>query len=156
MIKVVEFLKICDKNQNNVFIQLQKRNANEINRSREILKIVIKTIVICGNQGLALRGGHDSGSLDLDTPLHNDGNLRILLRYRIDCGDDLFLNHLKNCNKNVTYISNEIQNELISIICDHIQSQIFNRIKNKKFYTILADETTDVNRIELFSLCTDI
>jgi hypothetical protein len=84
-------------------------------------------------------------------PLHNDGNFRALLR--IHCGDDLFLNHITNCGKNSTYISATIQNELISIICNQIQTNIFNRIKKFKFFVILADETSDVSRVEQFSLC---
>jgi len=153
MVKVAEFLKIVDKKQNDVYIQLHKRNESEIKRNRDILKVIIKILILCGRQGLALRGGRDSGSLDLNLPLHNDGNFRALLRYRIDSGDDLFLNHIKNCGKNSTYISADIQNELISIICDQIQTTICNRIKKNKFFVILADETTDVGRVEQFSLC---
>lgn len=153
MIKAVEFFKIVDKKQNDVYVQLHKRNESEINRNRDILKVIIKTVILCGRQGLALRGGHDSGSLDLHLPIHNDGNFRALLRYRIDCGDDLFLNHIKSCGKNSTYLSADIQNELISIICDQIQIKICEKIKKTKFFVILADETTDVSRIEQFSLC---
>ncbi|KAF0707451.1 zinc finger MYM-type protein 1-like [Aphis craccivora] len=153
MVKVAEFLKIVDKKQNDVYIQLHKRNESEIKRNRDILKVIIKILILCGRQGLALRGGRDSGSLDLNLPLHNDGNFRALLRYRIDSGDDLFLNHIKNCGKNSTYISADIQNELISIICDQIHTTICNRIKKNKFFVILADETTDVGRVEQFSLC---
>jgi len=132
MVKVAEFLKIVDKKQNNVYIQLDKRNESEIKRNRDILKVIIKTIILCGRQGLVpLRGGHDLDSLDLNLPLHNDGNFRALLLYHIDSGDDLFLNHIKNCGKNSTYISTDIQNGLISIIYDQIQTTICNRIKKK-------------------------
>jgi len=65
MAKVTEFLKIVDKKQNDVYIQLHKRNESEIKRNRDILKVIIKTVILCGRQGLALRGGHDSRSLDL-------------------------------------------------------------------------------------------
>lgn len=153
MMKAIEFLKVFDQKQDDVFVQLHKRNDTEIRRNREILKIIIKTVELCGRQGIALRGGHDSGDLELDTPLQNDGNFRSLLRYRIQNDDDLFLNHIKNCGKNATYISADIQNEVISIMAEHIQQQICSRIKKAKYYTILADETTDISRIEQFSLC---
>ncbi|KAJ8915305.1 hypothetical protein NQ315_014813 [Exocentrus adspersus] len=152
-LKAIEFLKIFDQKQNDVFVQLHKRNESEIKRNREILKVVIKTVELCGRQGLALRGGHDSGNLELDTPVHNDGNFRSLLRYRIQNGDNLFLNHIQNCGKNATYISADIQNEIVSLIAKHIQQQICSRIKKASYYTILADETTDISRIEQFSLC---
>lgn len=77
MVKVAEFLKIVDKKQNDVYIQLHKRNESEIKRNRDILIVIIKTLILCGRQGLALRGGRNSGSLDLNLPLHNDGNFRV-------------------------------------------------------------------------------
>lgn len=151
--KAIEFLKICDQKQNDVFVQLHQRNENEIRRNRDIIKVVIQAIELCGRQGLALRGDHDSGDLQLDTPVQNDGNFRSLLRYGIQSGNNLFLNHIKNCGKNATYISPDIQNEIISVIGEYIQGQICSRIKRAKYYTILADETTDISRIEQFSLC---
>jgi len=147
MAKVTEFLK------NDIYIQLHKRNESEIKMNRDILKVITKTVILCGHQGLAVRDSHDSGTLDLNLPLHNDGNFRALLRYHIENGDDLFSNHIKSCGKNSTYISADIQNEVISIICDQIQTKTCNRIKTNTFFVILADETTDVIRVEQFSLC---
>lgn len=152
-LKAIEFLKVAEQNQNDVFVQLHKRNKKEIETNREILKAIIHTIELCGRQGLALRGDNDSGELELKTPINNDGNFRSLLRYRIQSGDDCFLNHIQNCGKNATYISPDIQNEVISVITTHIQNQICNKINKAKYFTILADETTDISRIEQFSLC---
>lgn len=87
--KAIEFLKINDQKQNDVFVQLHRRNEDKLKRNREIIKVVIQAIKLCGRQGL-VRGGHDSSNLELDTPIHNDGNFRSLLRYRIDSGDSLF------------------------------------------------------------------
>lgn len=117
------------------------------------LKTIIETIELCGHQGLALRGGQDSGELSLKTPVKNDGNFRSLLRYRIQSGDNLFLNHIQNCSKNASYISADVQNEVISIISEYIQHKICDKINEGKYFTILADETTDISRIEQFSLC---
>lgn len=83
---------------------MHKRNEKEIKNNREVLKTIIKTIEFCGRQGLALRGGHDFGVLSLNTPIKNVGNFRSLLRYRIESGDNLFLNHIQNCNKNASYM----------------------------------------------------
>lgn len=73
--------------------------------------------------------------------------------YAIVFKDDRFLNHIQNCGKNATYISPDIQNEVISVITTHIQSQICNKINKAKYFTILADKTTDISQIEQFSLC---
>jgi len=66
MAKVAEFSKTFDIKQNVVNIQLHKRNKSEIKRNRDILKVIIKTVMLCGHQGFALLDGHDSDSLDLN------------------------------------------------------------------------------------------
>ena len=73
---------------------------------------IIKTIILCGRQELALRGRNDSGPLDLNIvePDHNDGNFRALLRMRISCGDKQLINHIENQSLNAMYISPSIQN----------------------------------------------
>jgi len=80
-LKVIEFLKIIDQKQNDVFVQLHKRNEKDIKNNRDILKTIIETIELCGHQALALRGSQDSGELSLKTSVKNDGNFRSLLRY---------------------------------------------------------------------------
>ncbi|XP_060869649.1 zinc finger MYM-type protein 1-like [Metopolophium dirhodum] len=51
------------------------------------------------------------------------------------------------------YTSPLIQNEIINLFGDLIQSKILERVSKTNFYTILADETTDISQIEQFSLC---
>jgi len=126
---------------------LHKRNEKCIKNNRDILKTIIETIELSGHQGLALRDGHDSGEFSLKT------HFRSLLRYRIQNGDNLFLNHTQSCSKNASYISADVQNEVISIISEYIQHKICDKINEGKYFTILADETTDISRIEQFSLC---
>jgi succinate dehydrogenase flavin-adding protein (antitoxin of CptAB toxin-antitoxin module) len=43
--KVAEFLKIVNKKQNDVYVQLHKRNESEIKINREIMKVIIKTVI---------------------------------------------------------------------------------------------------------------
>jgi len=62
------------------------------------------------------------------------------------------LNHIQNCSKNASYISADVQNEVISIISEYTQHKICDKINEGKYFTILADETTDISRIEQFSL----
>lgn len=123
-LKVIEFLKIIENKQNNVFVQLHEKNEIDVKKNREALKSIIQTIELCGRQGLALRGGQDSGILSLTTPVANDGNFRSLLRYRIQSGDNLFKEHILNCNKNASYISADIQNDIIFTITEYIQRDI--------------------------------
>ena len=86
--------------------------------------------------------------------LANDGNFRALLRFRVRGGGDKELaNHLKNAPRNTSYLSADIQNEIIDICFDIILKQIVNRLNSARCFTVLADETTDIAGIEQFSLC---
>ncbi|CAF3678770.1 unnamed protein product, partial [Rotaria sp. Silwood1] len=79
--------------------------------------------------------------------------IRSLLRYRIDAGDSMLANHLSTASKTATYISKTTQNELIEIYGDLIREQILAEVKHATFFTIIGDETTDVNTIEQFTFC---
>jgi hypothetical protein len=81
------------------------------------------------------------------------GNFKELILFRIESGDTVLEQHLKTCAKNAMYISPEIQNEIIGIIADMIKTQILcHVIEQKKFYSIIADGTTDVSGTEQMSL----
>ncbi|CAG9825753.1 unnamed protein product [Phaedon cochleariae] len=57
------------------------------------------------------------------------------------------------CVKNALYTSPQIQNEIIDISGEIIQHKIIEEVKRAKLFAILADETTDIARVEQVSLC---
>lgn len=115
---------------------------------------IIKTLLVCGRQGLALRGHQDSRKLSLDQPEENDGNFRALLRMRIESGDDTTLrNHVTTCPKNASYLNPEIQYELLDLSSRQIQDVIVKEINSSKCFSVIADETTDVAGISQMALC---
>lgn len=129
-----------------------KRRIEE-NRLR--LLPIIKTIILCGKQNIPLRGHRDDGNLteeDGSGSIANEGNFRSLLRFRIDAGDTVLKNHINNAPRNATFISKTTQNELIDICGELILQKILNSVKESRFFSILADETTDVGTIEQMSL----
>ncbi|XP_030751391.1 zinc finger MYM-type protein 1-like [Sitophilus oryzae] len=136
-------------------MQLDSSRAKQIADNRKKLKPIIKTIILCGCQELALRGTNDSGPLTLNSiePVYNDGNFRALLRMRLSCGDKDLIEHIEGQSLNAMYISPIIQNNIIQICGKMIQEQIVSRINKSKYFSILMDETTDISRIEQLSLC---
>lgn len=132
--------------------QLSKQNFDFLNESRKHMQAIIETVILCGRQGLALRGSNDTGRIVPENPIHNDGNFRALLRYRAS-SDTVLKNHLENSPKNAMYISNRIQNELIDICHNLIKKQLIDRINNSKAFTIMADELADISGIEQISVC---
>ncbi|XP_043478496.1 52 kDa repressor of the inhibitor of the protein kinase-like [Leptopilina heterotoma] len=125
--------------------------------NRERLRPIIKTIIFCGHQNIALRGHRDNGPLltinnDESVVAASEGNFRALLKFRIDAGDTALQKHLETASSNATYISKTVQNELIDICKAEIRETIFQNIKNAKFFSLMFEETTDIFHIEQLSL----
>lgn len=114
---------------------------------------IIRAILLCGRQGLALRGNHNYGPLSMKVSKENDGNFRAFLRYAIEFGDIELHQHLQTASANATYLSHRIQNEIIDIAGRIITNKIVERINKAKCFASIADETIDVSGIEQFSVC---
>ncbi|CAF1232275.1 unnamed protein product [Rotaria sordida] len=153
--KAENFIYIYNKKpETSIEIQLNNQLRKQIIENRERLKPIIQTIILCGKQNIALRGHRDNGNFVFDEEsIVKHGNFRALLQYRVDGGDNILENHLKTSDKNATYISKTIQNQLIQVIGGMIIRQIIEEVKEAKFYTILLDETADISNVEQASLC---
>ena len=89
----------------------------------------------------------------------NDGNFREALRFRHKGGDSSLLEHLSSAAANATYLSPGVQNEIVSACGKLLVDSIMERMHGE-FFTVLADETTDVAGIKQLSVssryvCTD-
>lgn len=67
-----------------------------------------------------------------------------LINLRIDAGDEVLKNHIENGNKNATYTSPRIQNEIIGICGEVIRDMLIKDAVNAEAYSILADESSDI------------
>lgn len=100
-------------------------------------------------QNILLRGHRDdkfiiSNNGDSDGNIVNKGNFKALLKFRVDAGDKILEDHLLNAGHNATFISKTKHNELIQCCRDVIQKRIVKSVKASKFYSVTADETTDI------------
>ncbi|KAJ8933451.1 hypothetical protein NQ314_014008 [Rhamnusium bicolor] len=73
-------------------------DPNKIKRDKENqkrLKPIIKTIILCGKQGLALYEHRDHGPINLYSLVSkNEGNFRDLLRFALQFGDKTLEDHI--------------------------------------------------------------
>lgn len=145
------FLDVQNKKIVSISGRIDKFRAAEIKLNRQILSAIIETIIFIGRQEIASRGHRDSGAILLESPVENDGNFRSLLRFRMSAGDEILRNHLQTSK--LRYTSPKVQNEIIQIIGENILDKIVPKINEAKYFSILADETTDISGIEQFSLC---
>ena len=111
-----------------------------------------------GANGLALRGHRDSGTLlmpqlnsqEID---YTQGNFRATLQFMASCNDKVICEHISNVGKNCTYISPRIQNDILKAIGTFFQKRIVQEVKEARFFSLLADETTDVSVKEQLTMC---
>ncbi|GBO02379.1 hypothetical protein AVEN_179536-1 [Araneus ventricosus] len=146
---------IVTKKTESIINQVNAQRRLDIEKkNRKRLIPIIQTIRFCGRQQIAVRGHRDGGRIGLEEPEKNDGNFRSLLRYRANSGDSDVKDQLIYSGGRSMYTSSFIQNEIINTFSHLIQSQIVRNVrKSCQFYSVLADETTDISQIEQFSLC---
>ena len=71
----------------------------------------------------------------------------------VDCNDDSLKQHLTTTGRNATYISLASQNQLLDAISTVIRRHIVAEVTDAKYFSILADETTDFSRQEHLAVC---
>ncbi|CAF4282758.1 unnamed protein product, partial [Rotaria sordida] len=72
---------------------------------------------------------------------------------RAEAGDQTLQTHLQRHQKNATYMSPTIQNELTSICASFVRKHLLKElIDQNKFFAIIADETSDVSGTEQLSI----
>lgn len=121
--------------------------------NQKVVESLFKIVLLCGRQGLALRGHRDdqiSWTEDDDTH-SNQGNFVELVRFRAET-NAVLAEHLAKSPRNKRYTSKTIQNQLVEVIGDSIRNDIIAEVKEAKFYSVIADEVTDTANKEELSL----
>ena len=114
--------------QPDIHCQMNQAMAERVASNCQKLASIIKTIVFCGRQNVALRGYRDNATnLETDT-LDNHGNFWALLKFRVDSGDTVLQEHLATAARNAT----NIQNQLIDFICNQIRCKLLEKVKIAK------------------------
>ena len=138
-----------------VDVLINSNRKRTITQNRKKLVPIVDAIIVCGRQGLALRG-HRDDRIYQPTPgnysIEQTGNFVELLNFRIRGGDKFLEEHLSKCPDNSTYISKTTQNEIINCCGEVITKKIVNQIKNNKFFSVIADELLDCSNKEQLSL----
>ena len=108
-----------------------------INKNREKLKSILSSVVLCGKQNIPLRGHRDDSSHIEDVSVNCSTRLSRFCR----SGDIILKEHFENANRNATYRSKTIQNELIDTCGEFITKGIIDKIKEAQYFAIMADES---------------
>ena len=111
---------------------LSTKHLEDKIHNRDCLLEILSSLRFLGRQGLPIRGDGDE----------TDGNYIQLLMLRGE-DDSRMLEWIKR--KNEKYTCAEVQNEMLQITALSILWDIAHNIRNSVYYSIMADETTDVS-----------
>ena len=146
------FMTAMEKKGSRIDHHLSSLHSKQVEENRLKIRSIAETVIFCGRQGIALRGNRDDRPLVEEDPNGNHGNFLALLQFRVQSGDKVLLDHLKSAGGNATYTSKTIQNELIEICGDIIRDKILAKIRQARYYSVIADEATDVSNDEQLSI----
>ena len=132
--------------------QLSSQQAQIIANNRAKLRSIAATIIFCGKQAISLRGHRDDWSTLLENNDNRAGNFQALLQFRIDAGDEVLKEHLLTAQHNAIYTSKTIQNEMIVVCGDLLRNKILKEVREAQFFSVIADEATDVANDEQLSI----
>jgi len=146
-----DFVRLQKGKMPSISQQLIDIYRNTVKLKRQKLQSIIKTVVLCGKQNIALQGHHDDSSR-IDEASGNPGNFQALLNFRVEAGDKVLANHFANGPRNATYHSKTIQNEILEVLGTYIQDKIVAGINEAGAFSLLADEASDSSNKEQLPL----
>ena len=114
---------------------------------------IAETVIFCGRQGLAFRGHRDDSPSSKEDSCGNHGNFLALLHFRAQAGDKVLQEHLSTAPANALYTSKTIQNEMIAVCGGIIRRKLVEMVQRARFFSVIADEATDVANDEQLSIC---
>ena len=126
----------------------ESRRQKEAKENREFLATIVDALLFLARQNVAIRG-HDESSTS-----SNRGNFLELLDLMASLNPHIktHLEKARQHSRNATYLSYEIQNELLDISAGLVRETIVNEVKEAGFFSIGLDETSDASRREQVSI----
>ena len=127
--------------------RLDSEGKRVISKNHHYVRSLAEVILLCAQQGLALRGHGDS----MDDASKNPGNFKVLVNL-LSKHDDVVRKRLVDGPRNATFLGHAIQNELIEVMAGKVIKKIQNELNQASYYTIIADETKDISKKEQLSI----
>ncbi len=134
------FIATTTNKQPTVFVQQTKLGEEKRLRTQSAVRSIIATIEVLARQGLAIRGNSDDNS-----------NFMAMLQFRAETDSNL-AEHLKKADENMKYTSHRIQNEIVDLLGGQVLSTILTRVKKAGWFSVIADESADISKLEQVAL----
>ena len=151
--KAYVFLQSYSGKQKTVPLLMDNQRAENFERNVRVLESLIKVAHFCGQQVVAFRGHRDSRA-DCEKTENNPGNFYMLLKLCAELGNSTLAEHLESTRQgNASYTSKTIQNEIIEAFEHEIRGRILAEVRQAHFFSVMADECTDVSNKEQLTIC---
>ena len=137
--------KIVQASGASVVNQLDAARRQQIKENRYYIQCIVEVLLVCAKQEIALRGHNESADSQ------NPGNFRAILKL-VASHDKSLMQRLESNPGNASYLSPDIQNELLEIMSSIVKSQICQEVNQAGFFTLLCDETKDISKQEQIAL----
>uniref|UniRef100_A0A1X7V0P6 TTF-type domain-containing protein n=1 Tax=Amphimedon queenslandica TaxID=400682 RepID=A0A1X7V0P6_AMPQE len=128
--------------------QLERGRLKTIQENREYVKYILEVILLCAQQGIALRGHREVNDSEKSTNIGNFLSLVQLHSRHID----LLRERLETGPKNASLLGHHYQNSMLSVLAESVLEYIISEVKSARYYTIIVDETKDVSKKEQLTL----
>lgn len=127
-----------------VATRLDSARKEQIQKNRHYLKGMIRSMLYCASQEIALRGHRETQSSS------NQGNFLELVKL-LAIYDPIIKDRLACGPQNAQYTSHIIQNQLLHILAQNVRNRICHQVKSAGVFSIMADETKDASKQEQMS-----
>ena len=117
-----------------------------INFWMSVLERIIKIILLLARNTLAFRGHREK--------FGENGNGNFLQIVKLLASYDDVLKKLVNKSQSsrITYLSPQLQNELISLLAQNVRSAIASDIRDAPYFSIMLDTTHDISKVDQLSI----
>lgn len=136
------------KTQKTVDEHIQRQMSQETEHWRNVLKRLVIFAQYLAGQNLAFRGNSDK-------LYENDNGNFLKLLETVSKFDLVLAEHIRRIQSdetNSTYLSKNIQNEIIHLLSNAVRNKIIVKIKTARYYSIIVDCTPDASKTEQLSL----
>src|SRR6218665_1703723 len=131
-------LKISRGKMSSIAEHINTEYVTTVKKNREILLLILDVIIVLGRKNLPLRGSYSVAAHK------EDGNFQYFVDWK-STFDPILAEHVKTCKKNAKYFSPKVQNMFIDCCGGEIRSNIVDRCKQSKIFSVMADESQDVS-----------
>ena len=140
------FLRVTQQKGPSVKEQVDSHHADQVQRNRAILSSILDVIIHLGRRTLPLRGTYDAAAH------REDSNFQHFIEWKSQF-DPVLREHITTVKRNASYLSPQIQNQLIECCRDEVICQIVERCSKSTFFSVMADKCQDVSVQSQLSVC---